>query len=126
MRFRHGDPEKSAELDRAHRQRLETLDSFAAMPDLPASIALLVSKLRQKYGNRRAAPGDTRCLVCGAECKTSQGLSAHMRFRHGAGASSSGFGSPAELLRALARHTYPEAIEEAIWEKVLRLEGFRW
>jgi len=125
-RFRHGDAEWSAVVDRAQKQRLETLDSFAAMPTLPASIALLVAKLRQKYGEGRTRPGDTTCVVCGAQFKTSQGLSAHMRFRHGAGAPQSAAGSSAELLRALSRYSFSEPVAEAVWEKVLRLEGFRW
>ena len=126
MRFRHGDAEWSAAVDRAQKQRLELLESFAAMPTLPASVALLVAKLRQKYGDHRTGPEETSCVICGVVSKTPQGLSAHMRFRHGAGISKSGAGMSGELLRILSRYSLPEPVAEAVWEKVLRLEGFRW
>ncbi|NQU96555.1 MAG: hypothetical protein HQ548_02765 [Chloroflexi bacterium] len=126
MRFRHGDAEWSAAVDRAQEQRLELLESFADMPTLPSSVALLVAKLRQKYGDRRTVPGETRCVICDIVCKTPQGLAAHMRFRHGSGTSRSGSGRSGELLRILSRYSLPEPVTEAVWEKVLRLEGFRW
>ncbi len=126
MRFRHEDLEWSAAVDRAQRQRLETLDSFAAMPSLPPAVELLVAKLRQKYGEHRIGPGSTTCVVCGAVCKTPQGLSGHMRYRHGANPSRAEPGRSAELLRLLAQRSFPEPVAEAVWEKVLRLEGFRW
>lgn len=126
MRLRHGDAEWSAAVDRAQCQRLELLDSFASMPVLPASVALLVAKLRQKYGSRRTGSPQTECVICGIRCKTSQGLSAHMRFRHGAGSPRSAARRSAELLRVLSRYSLPEPVVEAVWEKVLRLEGFRW
>jgi len=126
MRFRHGDAEWSAAVDRAQKQRLELLESFAAMPALPSSTALLVAKLRQKYGDHRTGPAETSCVICGIVCKTPQGLSAHMRFRHRAGTSRSEAGKSGELLRMLSRHSFPDPVVEAVWEKVLRLEGFRW
>ena len=125
-RFRHSDPEWAASVDRGRRQRVEALSSFAAMPGLPRPTALLIAKLQRKYTvTRREAP-PTDCVICGAICKTSQGLSGHMRYRHGAGGQPSDRRSIAELVRYSQTHNLPAAVAEAVWEKVLRMEGFRW
>lgn len=125
-RFRHGDSEWAERVDRAQAQRLETLDSFATMPGLPPSIALLVTKLRRRYSQEGQARPATDCVICGAVCKTSQGLAGHMRYRHGAGGERNNRRSAAELIRFLNSNTVPTVVSEAIWEKILRLEGFRW
>ena len=126
MRFRHSDASWSASIDRAREQKAESLASFSSMPSLPRSTALLIAKLQRKYGGRRQEPSPTDCVICGAVCKTSQGLSGHMRYRHGAGVQKSDRRSSAELVRYLQKYTLPEPIKEAVWEKVLRMEGFRW
>ena len=125
-RFRHADAEWSATVDRAREQRAESLASFASMGSLPRATALLIAKLQRRYGPRRRDPSPTDCVICGAVCKTSQGLSGHMRYRHGAGGQRPDRRSAAELVRYVQTHNLPEAVAEAVWEKVLRMEGFRW
>jgi hypothetical protein len=126
MRFRHGDAEWSERVDRAQAQKMETLDSFATMPGLPTSIALLVTKLRRRNSADGGARPATDCVICGAVCKSSQGLAGHMRYRHGAGGQRNDRRSAAELIRFLNSNSVPLMVAEALWEKILRLEGFRW
>lgn len=125
-RFRHGDAEWSAAVDRAQAQRLEALQSFAEVPGLPTSIALLVAKLQRRYSARKNEPGPTDCVICGAITRTPQGLSGHMRYRHGAGGQKTDRRAAAELIRYINTARVPPMVAEALWEKVLRLEGFRW
>lgn len=125
-RFRHSDASWSASVDRAREQKAESLASFSATPSLPRATALLIAKLQRKYGGRRQDPSPTDCVICGAVCKTSQGLSGHMRYRHGAGGAKPDRRSAAELVRYAQTHSLPEPVAEAVWEKVLRMEGFRW
>ncbi len=126
MRFRHGDAEWSAAVDRAQAQRVEALESFAAMSNLPRATALLIAKLLRRYSEHHRGPGPTDCVVCGAVCKTPQGLSGHMRYRHGAGGQKADRRGAAELIRFLQTTRLPPIVSEAVWEKVLRMEGFRW
>lgn len=126
MRFRHGDASWSASVDRAREQRAESLASFSAMPAIPRSTALLIAKLQRRYGTQHREPSPTDCVICGAVCKTSQGLSGHMRYRHGAGGQGPDRRNAAELVRYVQMHTLPEPVAEAVWEKILRMEGFRW
>lgn len=126
VRFRHADVSWSASVDRGREQKAESLASFSAMPALPRSTALLIAKLQRRYGSRRQDPSPTDCVICGAVCKTSQGLSGHMRYRHGAGGTRPDRRSAAELVRYAQTHALPEPVAEAVWEKVLRMEGFRW
>ncbi len=126
IRFRHSDASWSASVDRAREQKAESLASFSAMPALPRATALLIAKLQRRYGGRRQDPSPTDCVICGAVCKTSQGLSGHMRYRHGAGGQKPDRRSAAELVRYAQTHSLPEPVSEAVWEKVLRMEGFRW
>ena len=126
IRFRHGDAEWSERVDRAQAQRLDTLDSLATMPNLPPPVALLIARLRRKYSREGTARPATDCVICGAVCKTSQGLAGHMRYRHGAGGQRNSRQSAAELIRFLNTNTVSAVVAEAIWEKILRLEGFRW
>jgi hypothetical protein len=125
-RFRHGDAEWSASVDRAQAQRMQLLDTFQTLPELPKATALLIARLQARYGGRRGQRSATDCVVCGAVCKTPQGLSGHMRYRHGAGAQRTDRHTAADLIRYLTTNRLPEPVAEAIWEKVLRLEGFRW
>ena len=125
-RFRHGDPDWSAAVDRAQAQRLQLLESFQSLTELPRSTALLIAKLQARYGERRKTPSATDCVLCGAVCKTPQGLSGHMRYRHGAGAQRTDKHAATELIRFLTSNRVPELVSEALCEKVLRLEGFRW
>ncbi|MDA1297854.1 MAG: C2H2-type zinc finger protein [Chloroflexi bacterium] len=125
-RFRHADASWSASVDRAREQKAESLASFSAMPALPGATALLIAKLQRRYGTRRHDPSPTDCVICNAVCKTSQGLSGHMRYRHGAGGAKPNRRSAAELVRYVQTHSLPEPVAEAVWEKVLRMEGFRW
>lgn len=113
-------------MDRARELKAESLASFSAMPSLPRSTALLIAKLQRRYGGRRQDPAPTDCVICGAVCKTSQGLSGHMRYRHGAGGTRPDRRSAAELVRYAQTNALPEPVAEAVWEKVLRMEGFRW
>lgn len=126
LRFRHSDASWSASVDRAREQKAESLASFSSMPALPRATALLIAKLQRRYGGRRQDPSPTDCVICGAVCKTSQGLSGHMRYRHGAGGIKPDRRSSAELIRYAQRNTLPELVTEAVWEKILRMEGFRW
>jgi hypothetical protein len=49
-----------------------------------------------------------------------------MRYRHGAGAQRTDKRAATELIRFLTSSRVPELVSEALWEKILRLEGFRW
>ncbi|MDA1279383.1 MAG: hypothetical protein O3B95_05000 [Chloroflexi bacterium] len=126
LRFRHGDAEWSDAVDRANAQRIDTLTSFSSMPGLPQSTQLLVAKLHRKYTRGKKVEPPTDCVLCGALCKTPQGLSGHMRYRHGYGRIKSDPRATTELVRYVQTHDVPEVVREAIWEKILRLEGFRW
>jgi hypothetical protein len=48
-----------------------------------------------------------------------------MRYRYGFGANKSDPRATAELVRYVQSNEMPEMAREAIWEKILRLEGFR-
>ncbi len=126
LRFRHGNAEWSDAVDRAKAQRIDTLTSFSGMRGLPQPTQLLIAKLHRKYtdGNKSKPPTD--CVLCGAICKTPQGLSGHMRYRHGYGAQKADPRSTTELIRYVQTNEIPDVVQEAIWEKILRLEGFRW
>ncbi len=126
LRFRHGNAEWSDAVDRAKAQRINTLSSFAGMPGLPQSTQLLIAKLHRKYTAGKKVNPPTDCVLCGAVCKTPQGLSGHMRYRHGFGAQKSDPRATAELVRYVQSNEMPEIAQEAIWEKILRIEGFRW
>ena len=129
QRFRHADAEKDAEANRAQRQRLEMLGGYEADSLIPPATAVLIARLKRRYGDRRGLKGDTNCVVCGAVCRTPQGLAGHMRHRHSAGSSSiagKDLGKAADLLRYLHATELPEPIAEAVWEKIFRLSGFRW
>ncbi len=128
LRFRHGDPGREAEADRAHRQRLETLSDYEEDPAVPPATAVLIARLKRRYGDMKGRSGPTNCVVCGAQCRTSQGLAGHMRHRHGAGrtAGSSDRDRAGELLQFLHSSQLLDPVSEAVWEKVLRLSGFRW
>lgn len=126
IRFRHGNAEWSDAVDRAKAQRIDTLTSFASMQELPQPTQLLIAKLHRKYtaGNKSNPPTD--CVLCGAITKTPQGLSGHMRYRHGFGAQKVDPRATTELVRYVQSNEMPELAKEAIWEKILRIEGFRW
>ncbi len=128
-RFRHADAEKDAETNRSQRQRLNTLEGYEADSLITPAAAVLIARLKRRYGDRRGMMGDTNCVICGAVCRTSQGLAGHMRHRHIAGSSSTAgrdLGRAADLLRYLHATELPEPITEAVWEKIFRLSGFRW
>ena len=129
QRFRHADAEKDAAANRSQRQRLDMLAGYEADSLIPPATAVLIARLKRRYGDKRGRKGDTNCLVCGAVCRTSQGLAGHMRHRHSAGSSSTAgkdLGRAADLLRYLRATELPEPIAEAVWEKIFRLSGFRW
>lgn len=96
------------------------------MPGLPQPTQLLIAKLHRKYTAGKKSEPPTDCVLCGAICKTPQGLSGHMRYRHGFGAQKADPRATTELVRFVQSNEMPEVAREAIWEKVLRLEGFRW
>jgi|GEM_PF-3509228 ribosomal protein S27E len=127
-RFRYGDARADADATRAQSARLELLEEFEENPNVPPNTTVLMARLNRRYGDRRGIRSDTDCVVCGAVCKTSQGLAGHMRHRHGAGTTAPGNDArlAAELVRYIAVTELPEPIEEALWEKILRLSGFRW
>ena len=126
IRFRHGNSEWSDAVDRARAQRIDTLTSFAGMPDLPQPTQLLIAKIHRKYTAGKKSEPPTDCVLCGAVCKTPQGLSGHMRYRHGFGAQKTDPRAATELVRFVQTTDMPELAKEAIWEKILRIEGFRW
>jgi len=126
MRFRHGNAEWSDAVDRAKAQRVDTLMSFSGMSGLPQSTQLLIARLHRKHTTGKKTDPPTDCVLCGAVCKTPQGLSGHMRYRHGFGSQKSDPRATTELVRYVQAHEMPEVAREAIWEKILRLEGFRW
>ena len=131
-RFRHADSERDAEITRSQGQKLESLQAFADDPDLTPGTAVLIARLNRKYGARKGKRSDTNCLVCSAVCRTPQGLSGHMRHQHGARAGTTtataaeDLRKTGDLLRYIRATSLPEPVLEAIWEKVLRLSGFRW
>jgi|TARA_Y100000294_G_C8352828_1_gene255457 hypothetical protein len=96
------------------------------MSGLPQSTQLLIAKLHRKYtaGKKSSPPAD--CILCGAVCKSPQGLSGHMRYRHGFGAQKNDPRATTDLVKYVQTHEMPDVAREAIWEKILRLEGFRW
>lgn len=96
------------------------------MPGLPQPTQLLIAKLHRKNTAGKKSDPPTDCVLCGALCKTPQGLSGHMRYRHGFGANKSDPRATTELVRYVQSNEMPEIAREAIWEKILRLEGFRW
>ncbi len=126
MRFRHGNAEWSDAVDRAKAQRVDTLMSFSGMSGLPQSTQLLIARLHRKHTTGKKTDPPTDCVLCGAVCKTPQGLSGHMRYRHGFGPQKTDPKATTELVRYVQAHEMPEVAREAIWEKILRLEGFRW
>jgi len=125
-RFRHGNAEWSDAVDRSRAQRFYTLTSFAGMPDLPQSTQLLIARLHRRYTSGKKTAPPTDCVLCGAVCKTAQGLSGHMRYRHGFGPQKNDPRATTELVRFVQANEMPDVAREAIWEKILRLEGFRW
>jgi hypothetical protein len=128
-RFRHGDARRDAQANRAQTARLELLGEYEENPNIPPNTAVLIARLKRRYGDRRGIRSDTNCVVCGAVCKTAQGLAGHMRHRHGAGTSTAPGNDlrlAGELVRYIDAIELPEPVEEAVWEKVLRLSGFRW
>lgn len=128
-RFRHGDAEKDAQANRSQRQRMEILEGYETDSLIPPATAVLIARLKRRYGDRRGRKGDTNCLICGAVTRTPQGLAGHMRHRHSAGSSSTAgkdLGKAADLLRYLHATELPEPIAEAVWEKIFRFSGFRW
>ena len=125
-RFRHVDREWAESTDRTQAQRLKALEAIAATPNLPPGVEFLIARMLRKYGSARSSPGPSDCLVCGVVCRTPQGLAGHMRHRHGAGWGRADRGTSAALVRWLNTGRPAEPIAEAVWEKVLRMEGFRW
>lgn len=125
-RFRHGNTEWSEAVDRSRAQKLEALNSFSSLPGLPQPTQLLIAKLHRKLASANKVSPPTDCVLCGAVCKTAQGLSGHMRYRHGYGVQRSDPRAAIELVRYAQTNDLPELVREAIWEKILRLEGFRW
>lgn len=105
---------------------MDTLASFSGMAGLPQPTRLLIARLHRKYTTGTKSSPPTDCVLCGAVCKTPQGLSGHMRYRHGSGPQKNDPRATAELVRYVQTHDMPDVAREAIWEKVLRLEGFRW
>ncbi|MCZ6538977.1 MAG: hypothetical protein O6922_04025 [Chloroflexi bacterium] len=126
LRFRHGNAEWSDAVDRAKAQRVDTLSSFSGLPGLPQSTQLLIARLHRKYTTGKKTNPPTDCVLCGAVCKSPQGLSGHMRYRHGFGSQKHDPRATTELVKYVQAHEMPEVAREAIWEKILRLEGFRW
>ena len=49
-----------------------------------------------------------------------------MRYRHGFGPQKNDPRATTDLVRYVQAHEMPDVVREAIWEKILRLEGFRW
>jgi hypothetical protein len=96
------------------------------MAALPQPTQLLIAKLHRKYTAGKKTDPPTDCVLCGAICKTPQGLSGHMRYRHGFGGQKADPRATTDLVRYVQSNEMPDIVREAIWEKILRLEGFRW
>lgn len=128
LRFRHADPELDVQWTESRDGSWSYLQSLIssrkAPPVVKAKISYLLAKSAEDVGSSR----NSLCPECGYQCRTPQGLSGHLRFRHFLAPP----GNPrlarlyeVELLvKFLDGHSLPEEVQEALWERISRLLGF--
>ena len=128
LHFRHGERELDALWTRSREKKWFYLQGLVSRRDVPSLVAAEVSYLLAKELAHVGSADKSICPRCGHRCKTPQGLSGHVRFRHlpssQARIVSSRFQEVGRLVDFLDGYSLPEEVQVALWERICRLLGF--